>query len=469
MEYIKKHTEIRTMAFFAGVFLCASAISVLFSVPQKADAQTDRYDIEYSLQFNSASSRYLSKVFTSVGSTTKWTFSAWVRRDSTGGTHTIFDADISSSNYTWIGFLSDNKIAFQVVGVASADKRTTATYTSTTDWYHIVVAVDTSQGTAANRNRIYVNGTEVTSFSTNTDLGSAAVTWVTDNNNNSGTNVTHYVGRWANGGYFDGLMADVILVDGQQLDPTYFGYSSGGSWYPKEFTGTLGTTNSTLGTNGFRLDFASSTSLGRDRSGRGNNFTPTNITSSQQSQTTPRATTRGGADNFQPSGETFIRGDVLVNGGASVVYNLSKGAGSFVIDHVLDPLNKLLYHSFVESPDMKNVYDGVTLLDDTGQTTVTLPAYIKALNRDFRYLATPIGAPMPDLHLSVEVHKKWFFWGAPVFKISGGVPGGKVSWQVTGIRKDRFANDNRIPTEIDKNPDTLVDKGELLHPELYQK
>ncbi len=95
-------------------------------------------------------------------------------------------------------------------------------------------------------------------------------------------------------------------------------------------------------------------------------------------------------------------------GSASILGTLSKGSGSFVIDHPLDPRNKLLYHSFVESPDVKNIYDGVVTLDEKGEAIIELPDYFLALNKDFRYLGTAIKEPMPNLYLSKGVGKKWF-------------------------------------------------------------
>jgi hypothetical protein len=146
-----------------------------------------------------------------------------------------------------------------------------------------------------------------------------------------------------------------------------------------------------------------------------------------------------------------FRGDVSVTG------TLSKGGGSFKIDHPLDPANKYLYHSFVESPDMKNIYDGVITLDAAGEAIVELPEWFGALNRDFRYLLTAIGAPGPTLYIAEEVNGNHF-------KIAGGSPRMKVSWQVTGIRQDAWANAHRIPVEEEK-PGS--ERGYYLYPELF--
>jgi hypothetical protein len=156
-----------------------------------------------------------------------------------------------------------------------------------------------------------------------------------------------------------------------------------------------------------------------------------------------------------------ITDTVSVSGGTSVTGALSKGSGTFVIDHPLDPVNWLLYHSFVESPDVKNMYDGVVTLDENGEATIVLPRYFLALNKEFRYLLTPIGGPMPNLFVSDEVGKSWL-WSSITFGISGGAPGGRVSWQVTGIRHDPLIEKNPIIPEVPKGPDALVPVGECL-------
>jgi hypothetical protein len=148
-------------------------------------------------------------------------------------------------------------------------------------------------------------------------------------------------------------------------------------------------------------------------------------------------------------------GNVTITGNLNVTGTVSKGGGSFKIDDPIDPANKYLYHSFVESPDMMNIYNGVISLDANGEAMVTMPKWFEALNGDFRYQLTSIGAPGPNLYIAQEVTNN-------TFKIAGGKAGAKVSWQVTGIRHDAFANAHRIPTEVDK---AVEDRGAYLHPE----
>jgi hypothetical protein len=139
-----------------------------------------------------------------------------------------------------------------------------------------------------------------------------------------------------------------------------------------------------------------------------------------------------------------FNGPVQINGNLTVTGTVSKGGGSFRIDHPLDPEHKYLYHSFVESPDMMNIYNGVVTLSRRGDAVVTLPDWFEALNRDFRYQLTCIGGFAP-VYVASEVSLNQF-------KIGGGRAGMKISWQVTGIRKDAFANDHRIPVEESKPP-----------------
>jgi len=145
------------------------------------------------------------------------------------------------------------------------------------------------------------------------------------------------------------------------------------------------------------------------------------------------------------------------NGNVHVAGTLSKSSGSFKIDHPLDPENKYLYHSFVESPDMMNVYNGNVILDESGAAWVEMPDYFEALNQDFRYQLTAIGGPGPNLYIAERMDNNRF-------QIAGGSPGLEVSWQVTGIRHDAYAEAHRIVVEEEKPAD---ERGTLLHPEAW--
>lgn len=147
----------------------------------------------------------------------------------------------------------------------------------------------------------------------------------------------------------------------------------------------------------------------------------------------------------------------LFRGDVSVAGTLTKSAGGFRIDHPLDPANRFLTHSFVESPDMLNLYSGVATLDGDGAAWVDLPDWFEAINGDIRYQLTPIGGPSPDLHIAAEVSKNRF-------RMAGGRPGAKVSWQLSGIRRDAYAQAHRIRVEEAKTPE---ERGFYLNPELH--
>ncbi|HEX4951594.1 MAG TPA: hypothetical protein VFZ34_33360 [Blastocatellia bacterium] len=151
-----------------------------------------------------------------------------------------------------------------------------------------------------------------------------------------------------------------------------------------------------------------------------------------------------------------FNGRVNITGNTDVGGILSKGGGAFKIDHPLDPANKYLYHSFVESPDMMNIYNGTITTDETGVATVTMPEYFSALNRDFRYQLTVIGQFAQAIVAEKIADNR--------FTIKTDKPNVEVSWQVTGVRQDEFANKHRIPNEVEK---PVAERGYYLHPEAF--
>lgn len=151
-------------------------------------------------------------------------------------------------------------------------------------------------------------------------------------------------------------------------------------------------------------------------------------------------------------------GTVKIDGNLNVSGTVTKGGGAFRIDDPLDPAGKYLSHSFVESPDMLDVYDGNVRTDAHGYAVVRLPRYFQALNRDFRYQLTPIGRFAQAI--------VWKQIAGNRFTIRTDKPNVEVSWQVTGIRHDPYANAHRIVPEQAK---PAADRGRYLHPELYGK
>jgi hypothetical protein len=147
----------------------------------------------------------------------------------------------------------------------------------------------------------------------------------------------------------------------------------------------------------------------------------------------------------------YFDGDINVTG------SVDKAASAYKIDHPLDPENRYLSHSTVSSPDMMNIYNGNITLDAYGMATVNLPEYFQALNQDFRYQLTAIGMPGPNLYIAEEISEN-------SFRIAGGEPGMKVSWQVTGIRSDAYANVHRTEVVADKSSE---ERGYYLHPKSH--
>lgn len=151
-------------------------------------------------------------------------------------------------------------------------------------------------------------------------------------------------------------------------------------------------------------------------------------------------------------------GYVRVLNDISIVGNMSAGTKSFKIDHPLDPENKYLMHSCVESPDMMTIYNGIAVTDANGESVIKLPDYFQALNKDYRYQLTPIGQ-FAQCTILKEIENNQFV-------IKTDKPGIKVSWQVTGVRNDPYAQQNRIIPETEK---PIEFKGTYLHPEAYAK
>ena len=165
------------------------------------------------------------------------------------------------------------------------------------------------------------------------------------------------------------------------------------------------------------------------------------------------------AHNYHSGNDAYLGAGSFAgdfHGDVSVLGKLYKPGGGFRIDHPLDAARKYLSHSFVESSDMKNIYDGVAVFDASGEVVVELPPWFDTLNTDFRYQLTCIGSYAP-VYIAQEVQGNRF-------TIAGGTPGLKVSWQVTGIRQDPWAKAHRIPVEEEKPAE---EQGYYLHPELY--
>ena len=235
------------------------------------------FSIDNSLRFNDGDSAYLNRTPASASNRTTWTWSAWIKRSaiSTGNFQTLWNAGSGEADDIRLTITNNDQIIFGTD--ATTFLLTSQLFRDVSAWYHIVFAFDTTQGTASDRAKLYINGSLVSSFSTD-NRASLSGSYAYNNT------VGHGIGRQAYAGstYYDGYMAEINFIDGQQLTPTDFGEfdEDSGIWKPIRYSGTYGT-------NGFKLDFSDSGSLGADSSGNGNNWTPTNLASTDQVLDTP--------------------------------------------------------------------------------------------------------------------------------------------------------------------------------------
>ena len=235
------------------------------------------YTVKNSLRFNSGSSDYLSRTPASATNKKTYTISFWVKRTKLSTTQYIFGTsnDGFVSNY-FIPYFTTADLIDINDSATNFRFRPNQVFRDVSAWYHIVMAVDTTQATNTNRFKLYVNGSQVTSFDVATYPNQN-----TDTIYNSA--IATYLGYGAGSNlYLNGYISEFYSIDGQQLTPSSFGETDtvSGIWIPKAYTGSYGT-------NGFYLQFKNSASLGTDSSGNGNNFTVNNLTSVDQSTDTP--------------------------------------------------------------------------------------------------------------------------------------------------------------------------------------
>ncbi len=292
-------------------------------------ASTGAYEVANSCRFNDGSNQFFEKVMGTPTSTKIGTFSCWVKLGNITTEQTMLGAYVDSANRHHIEFQADHNI--EIFGKASGSTNmsliTNAYYRDVSAWQNIVVAYDTSQGTASNRVKLYVNGTQVTSFATETYPSQDTVLQF----NTDGS--THTVGRNKGGNYADGYMCEVVFIDGQQLTPTSFGEfdSDTNIWKPIDVSSLTG------GNVGFYLDFEDGSNLGNDVFG-GTDFDETNITSANQSTDTctnnfatmnPLASQSG--SNASSSVATFSDGNLVVDAISSetVIANIGVDTGKW--------------------------------------------------------------------------------------------------------------------------------------------
>ena len=286
-------------------------------------AGTSTANITKSLRFNSADTAYLSRTPSSAGNRRTWTVSFWIKKvknDSSANFYRIF----GQAEATHIYFYQDN-INFDIstTGNAIGRRWTNHVFRDNSAWFHCVCVCDTTASTASERMRMYINGSEVTSFSATTDPSQNVETSMNTTN-------VHTIGYRTSaqnnaGGALDAYIADFYFIDGSALDPTSFGeFNADGVWQAKAASGL------TFGTNGFHLlDFPNESTVGHDSSGNNNDFTANNITTGNTFST-----------NMTPS-STAYPNTTLSNGGLSWSGSTSNNTGT--VSSLTIPTNKKTY------------------------------------------------------------------------------------------------------------------------------
>ena len=280
------------------------------------------YDVANSCRFNPADSAFVHKT-PDAGDRQKATFSCWIKRSLIASAQTVFWAGSDNSNYqAVVRFLSNDKIVVAEINSGSTTWEifTDRVFKDISAWYHIVVAMDTTQATAANRVKIYVNGVQETSL--NIDGGYPAE----DRNTLINTAVPHQIAHDYVAQYYGGYVAEACFIEGSQNAPTDFGeFDDSGIWKPIDVSGL------TFGTNGFYLDFEASGNLGNDANG-GTDLTESGLAATDQS--TDTCTNNFATMNPLSSGMTLTEGNLNVanSGGKNAVSTFSVASGKWYVE-----------------------------------------------------------------------------------------------------------------------------------------
>ena len=265
--------------------------------------------IQRSLRFNRSDSTKLTRTFGSAGNRRTFTYSTWIKLSVDGNTNAFFSGQKSGDGFFKFMFRDDGRIEVNTSETGSDDSsqlRTTAHFRDPSAWYHVVVAYDTTQGTASDRVKVYVNGTQQTAFDTGTYPSQNHQHII---NIDGDYEIGNQVGT---SNYFSGYMTEIHFVDGYQYDSSYFGFtdSQTGIWMPKRYEGTYGTT-------GFYLDFSdnsSTTTLGIDKSPNGNDWTTNNFATTDAVKDSPTNNfcTHNPLDDDYSSTSTFSEGNLKI-------------------------------------------------------------------------------------------------------------------------------------------------------------
>ena len=298
-----------------------------------ANSLTGAYQVENSMMLETGDSSRLSKTFSSASnSNTTFTVSAWFKKTKNGATQDLISAFRSSDGFQTdiMRFGSTDDFEFYAHTTNSsgnADIQTGRVFRDVGAWYHIVVRVDTTQGTAGNRVRIYVNGVQETVFTSSNYMNqNGTIIW------GLGSGIEHTIGAVSTSNFFSGYVAEVVYLDGQSLGPTSFGEfdpDTPTTWRPIDVSGL------TFGNNSFYLDFKNSAELGTDVSGNSHTFTENNLAATDQhtDTCTNNFATMNSLDNFQ-NPATFSQGNLKIatatsGGYAPTVSNFGLNSGKW--------------------------------------------------------------------------------------------------------------------------------------------
>mgnify|MGYP001423798793 CR=1 FL=1 len=298
-----------------------------------ANSLTGAYQVENSMMLETGDSSRLSKTFSSASnSNTTFTVSAWFKKTKNGATQDLISAFRSSdglqTDIMRFGSTDDFEFyAHTTNSSGNADIQTGRVFRDVGAWYHIVVRVDTTQGTAGNRVRIYVNGVQETVFTSSNYMNqNGTIIW------GLGSGIEHTIGAVSTSNFFSGYVAEVVYLDGQSLGPTSFGEfdpDTPTTWRPIDVSGL------TFGNNSFYLDFKNSAELGTDVSGNSHTFTENNLAATDQhtDTCTNNFATMNSLDNFQ-NPATFSQGNLKIatatsGGYAPTVSNFGLNSGKW--------------------------------------------------------------------------------------------------------------------------------------------
>ena len=272
-------------------------------------AATDStYEIDQSIRFNDDDSAFLART-PSASNRKTWTFSCWVKRANlfNGSVPQILlsAGDGGSNDFIMQFGQSDDTLRISdYEGSTQSNLITTQLFRDVGAWYHFVLAYDTTQGTAANRIKLYVNGSQVTEFGTETYPSQ-------DNDLVINSAIAHNIGRgaYSSNGYFDGYLAEINFIDGTALTPSSFGEtdSSTGQFIPKKYSGSYGT-------EGYYLKGESSSDLGNDSSGNNNDFSSSGLATADQMSDSPTNNHCTLNPLITPATMTFADGNLALSG-----------------------------------------------------------------------------------------------------------------------------------------------------------